>query len=417
MISTTMSMAGMSGAANLLCLITLYEWISQRQIIQLPKWFWISLFLFPAMALVSALFGQNMEFSLKAMRDLWRWLLPLAMMWCLRDQKLEGLLKCFFACLGVIAVYSVIQHFFGVDWFRAEGFKKITPYRPDGLETGVFHAKGNFSHHLTYAHHLVLAVPVALSLAAFGRRSHTETILLGLIGLVGACALVLTLGRSAWLGLMVSVAVLTLRLPLKWLLGFLLGGLIGLIVILEVWKPSSFDDYGKQLHVSALQARIESAFTLRHHRDRFFLWQAAWLAFEDHPITGTGWGNYDALEPYRQQSAGQEHQFLNKARAGPHNIYLQILYSTGALGMAGFVVFWAGMFRLALKAYFRQKSQSQWKASLVWGILAGWCGFLIGGIFENNLLDGEPQTLLFVWVGIAGLLAFELASKNARSGE
>ena len=78
----------------------------------------------------------------------------------LRSEHISN--RLFFFMLVLISVYGIIQHYWGVDWLRPEGRKKITPYTPDFIKTGIFHAKGNFTHHLTYSHYLVLVFPLRL---------------------------------------------------------------------------------------------------------------------------------------------------------------------------------------------------------------------------------------------------------------
>ncbi|MER3479069.1 MAG: hypothetical protein C4327_00900 [Meiothermus sp.] len=116
-------------------------------------------------------------------------------------------------------------------------------------------------------------------------------------------------------------------------------------------------------------------------QSRLQIWQVAWQAFKEHPLTGIGanrFGLYylehrppDALEPTAPHA---------------HNLFLNLLAETGLLGMSAFLILWG---------------------AIVWTLirLRAWKGLIFLGIaFLLNLFDYtffSAEVYYPLWVGIA----------------
>ncbi|MBF0289689.1 MAG: O-antigen ligase family protein [SAR324 cluster bacterium] len=397
------------GAFAAFCLFTYPEWRELKNPLAVP------LFAFVFFSLLSTFWMDPFFESIEKLRDFWRFLLPFVIWKCFKTIKQEQLLKFFLIILFLISIYGVIQYFFGVDWLRPEGHKKITPYAPDNVNTGVFHAKGNFSHHLTYSHYLLLVFPVYLSLVSTRTISFKVRIMFLLGSLAIMAGMTLSLGRSAWLGASAAHGILALQLPKKWLIG--IGGLTatGALLLLPILQiGSSFTTYQQKIE-SPLKARMDSLFTLRHHRDRFFLWESAMLAIQDHFWFGIGFDNdAEVMQPYRQ-TVGEKYQhvqFTNQASAGVHNIYLQTFLNSGAVGLLCYLWLWGTLLGWNIRWIRHAKDDFPFEKSLLWGISAGFTGFLIAGIFENSFRDGEVQTILFTLMGWSLHLGFQIKNRG-----
>ncbi|MBF0277884.1 MAG: O-antigen ligase family protein [SAR324 cluster bacterium] len=373
-----------------------------------PDWRQLKIpLIWPVLALIGSAFisGLSADFSWEAvtpLREFWRFFLPFVVWKSFDGIKSDRLLKIFLFMLVLVSIYGIVQYFEGVDWFRGEGHKKITPYAPDGLITGVFHAKGNFSHHLTYAHYLLLAFPLFLSLGC--RPLYSWPLRLGMIAgsfcMLGG--LFLSLGRSAWLGALAALAVLALQLPKKWLIALgIFIVIVGTAAVPFLNIGSSFNTYQQSIE-TPLKARFDSMLTSRHHRDRFFLWESAGLAIRDHFWLGIGLNNDEQIMPAYRKIVGEQyhhHTFLNKASAGVHNIYLQTWLNFGLIGLLCYFWFWGTVLKWNFFWIRAAKKQFPFEKALLWGMQAGFAGFMVGGVFENSLRDGETQTLLFALIG------------------
>ncbi len=413
---STFSMAAaglMTGLLYIFCLFCLFispEWRELRNPLTIP------LLTFVFFSMLSAFWLDPLSESMAKLREFWRLLLPFVIWKSFKPVKQEKLLSFFLIVLFLISMYGVIQYFFGVDWFRPEGQKKITPYAPDNLNTGVFHAKGNFSHHLTYSHYLLLVFPLFLSLTGTRTVSWKFRImmLLGSLGILSGLAL--SLGRSAWLGALSALGILALQLPKRWLIGLGTMAIIGGILLLPVLQiGSSFVTY-QQSFESPLKARIDSLFTLRHHRDRLFLWESAVLAIQDHFWLGIGFENDSEVMPPYREVVGEKYQhvqFSNQASAGVHNIYLQTFLNSGVIGLLCYLWLWGTMLGWNIRWILYAKDQFPLEKSLLWGISAGFVGFMVAGIFENSFRDGEVQTLLFALMGWSLHIGHQLKNKQA----
>ncbi len=401
-VCSTFSMAGGNAASILLYIVFLVRATQHREVLH-----WNVPLLWPILAMVvtalfSALVNPEPLKNLSELRDIWRFALPFFLWKALPGIREERLLRWFLFMLIVVSVYGILQHYWGIDWLRPEGRKKITPYTPDFVETGVFHAKGNFSHHLTYAHYLLLIFPVFLSLAFVRVMPLGMRWMSGLGSLAMLGGLFLSLGRSAWLGAAAALGILALQLPRKVLLGGIGLMLLGAALLVpSLQLGSTFETYQQDI-TSPIKARLDSLFTLRHHRDRLFLWETAVLAIQDHFWFGIGLNNDDrVMEPYRAIVAEkyQHQQFLNKPEAGVHNIYLQTWLNFGIFGLLSYLAFWGTVLGWNLRWIRKAYDRFLQEKAILWGMNAGFVGFLVGGMFENSFRDGEVQALLFTMVG------------------
>jgi len=50
------------------------------------------------------------------------------------------------------------------------------------------------------------------------------------------------------------------------------------------------------------------------------------------------------------------------------------------------------------------------ETALLWGMQAGFIGFMVGGLFENNFMDGETQSMVFALFGWALFLGKTIES-------
>ncbi|MBF0353600.1 MAG: O-antigen ligase family protein [SAR324 cluster bacterium] len=390
-IASGFSLAAVEFATGMLLLLGLF---CKKNIFFDTKYFFFVMLWFGVVG-VSTVVHDSWREVFPALKGDYRLLLPLVLPLALGTVDLKKLLKIYLIGMGLMAIYGIIQHFYGVDWFRVGGAKLITPYPRVGGT--VFHAKGNFSHHLTYAGVMLMNVPLFLSLAI--HQSSRERWTWGLGAVLCTLALVFSLSRSGWLGGLAGMSVLIFLLPRRraWRIMFSLGcfGILVISLMGSGWLRQFYQPDHPQLLNRLLLTSLE------YDQDRWHLWQAAWMGIEEHPWLGVGLGNeVPAFEHYRQgvSTQYQGYVFNNKASAGVHNQYLQILFSTGVLGLLAHLLIFGVILHGNVQVI--QKSSSAWTKGLGWGLLGGICGHLTAGIFDNNFFDSEVQNLVMVFVGI-----------------
>jgi len=401
-ICSTFSIAGTDASIAVLYLITMIRWIRNRPLTQLGNPFlWVTLF-FIAFTVLSGLFNSYETDHLMALRNNWKLLLPLLLAVILTETNSEQLLWTFFGFVFLISVYGIIQYFTGADWLRPEGEKFTTPYlfgSSDG--NNVYHAKGNFSHHLTYGGFLLLSFPLLVSLSFCKDWYPLTRILTALIAIFVLLGIGASLGRSIWLGTALTLVILMYRIYPKLIVAISIA-----IIATSTYFYSYLGDAPVQNriptnHFEALQQRFISGFMLKSNQDRILMWETGISAIRDHFWLGIGYNNDGVVMPeYRKRiSKITGHRFHNNASTGVHNIYIQSWLNYGFFGMLAylgiFVIFFLQTFRGLLKT-----NNFTFENSILWAGISGVCGFMVAGLFENNFRDGEVQAMLMILMGL-----------------
>ncbi|HEX7927708.1 MAG TPA: O-antigen ligase family protein, partial [bacterium] len=375
---------------------------------EIPWWLCAAFLALPAVGVVSALVNVNPLTTLDHMRYHYRIFLPFALLPALAYVNLRRLFGTYAVCLGLMAVYGMIQYRYGVDWFRPEGQKLITPYLG-----GVFNAKGNFTHHLTYAGFMLINVPFFLSLAIATRGR--ERWAWGATSALAAIATLVSLGRSGWLGMAVGVLVLAvILLPRRWGVTAAVSSAV-VIVVMAILLATGWLNAEVGRNAPPIVKRLTQTSFIKDV-DRLRLWESGWLAFEQKPLLGHGWGNQDpALEPFRQQVSQKYggYQFAVKASAGLHNIYLQMAFAVGAIGLIAYLYLWGAVFVWCAQGIARAAPEQAFERALLCGIAAGLAGSMAGAWFENNFLDGEVQALIMMMMGLAFFAGSRIRAASA----
>jgi O-antigen ligase len=238
-------------------------------------------------------------------------------------------------------------------------------------------------HYMTLAGLLLLATPLAAAAAAATRGRVRALYLLALAVLV--TGLLLGFTRSAWLGAIVAVTVMLLRVRprLAWLV------VPGIAIAFALLPPAYRD-------------RARSSFDPTHpnNLDRLRMWRAGVVIWRQHPWTGVGLVD---LKPYvravRTSDAGQVHGHM-------HDNFMQILVMTGMLGLLAFVWLMVGVGRAAWVA--GRAGPDAESHALGLGIWGAFWGFQVMGLFEWNFGDVEVTIALYFLFG-AGIAAASAA--------
>jgi len=260
-------------------------------------------------------------------------------------------------------------------------------------------ARGFVGHYMTFAGQIGLIASIAAGIALTGRGAWRW-------GAAAVCALgVLTLAatytRSAWLGFLVSIAVMLGCTRPRWI-----AALAVLALVAYALAPGEY------------RARIDSIVDPHHptNIERTYMWEAGVRMLRDHPLTGVGIQDLKPIyDRYRAPAA--------RERAGHlHSVPVQVAATMGIPGLIAFVLLYAGLVRCALVGLKESLGRARvplprpgdsstlasktgtdaaLAAGIRLGVLGGLAGFAVAGLFEWNFGDEELLYPLYLLAGMA----------------
>ncbi|MFQ5743626.1 MAG: O-antigen ligase family protein [Acidobacteriota bacterium] len=260
-----------------------------------------------------------------------------------------------------------------------------------GTFPGTYRPDGPFSHYMTYAGMLMLAVPLLLAV-----RNGVTTLLVHLLAAVALAMVGLTMTRSAWLGCVVT------------LIAYVGCGLVPARVKADRRPARNWAAYGVTLAVGgivisllllslagqqALVARGSSIFSMQNptNVDRMAMAVTGLRIIAAYPVLGIGPGLMGKVYPaWRVPWAVKEHN------SHLHNNLLQIAAERGLLGLALWLWMMAA-FVIGGWRVLRHRGPHGEGGPEARAALAAAAGFLIMGLFEYNFSDSEVlMALLFI---------------------
>jgi len=230
--------------------------------------------------------------------------------------------------------------------------------------------QGISHHYMTYSGFLMLVVCAALSRLVFGSR---DRIWPALVMPAIVVALFLTLGRGAWVGTCVAVALI---LSLK---DFRLIAMLPIVVAVVF-----------ALAPDTVTRRMMSVFDLQDptNRDRVAMLRTGVLMTKAHPLTGVGPNMVPKV--YVQYRAPGAVEAVNPHL---HNVPMQIAAERGIPALGVWIWFVAGL-GLALLRIFRTSRERVLSATGIAALIA----MLAAGLFEYNFGDSEFLMLFLVLI-------------------
>jgi putative inorganic carbon (HCO3(-)) transporter len=243
-------------------------------------------------------------------------------------------------------------------------------------------ATGTVNEPNDFAGYLVLVAPLALAAGlTSGRR--WLTIAGGIGTLLFGMALIATLSRSGWLGMVAGVIALAFLLPQRRRHILMIGGGILAAVFIAGFAGPVADRLGNQAGDSPIDTFMA----------RVPIWSAAVAMFIQHPIFGVGVDNFQNYIDSYNPDLG-----VNIA----HNLFLNIAAERGILGLVTFVGLVVLLFR-GLVRNFRSASGLAYRV-LVAGITASLIGFLVHSQFDVSYYDYKILLMFWFLVGLAAIL-------------
>ena len=360
-------------AANILLALMMVCWIAQmvqeRTLPAVPRFFW-PLAAYAAVTLIVSAFSLDPRTSIVDDKQLVLFVIVPAVYQIARGERAALVVDVIVSVGAASAAYGIVQY--GLLHYDNLG------RRPEGA----------MSHYMTYSGLLMLVICAAAARLIFGRRGRMWPALI-MPALV--VALALTLGRSAWIGASVAIALLLALKDLK------------LTMLLPVFIAILF-----AMAPGTVTRRVMSIFDPQEptNQDRLAMIEIGARIIRDHPLTGVGPNMIPRVyEQYRPDYA------INPVNPHLHNVPLQVAAERGvpaALAWLWFVI----SLLVALFRLFRTQSDKVPAAAA----LAAVAAMLAAGLFEYNFGDSEFLMLFLVLVTLPFAAARdEHATASARA--
>lgn len=380
LVSLLTSMSGMELFSTLLIALTIYGWskgeIQTPRLSDLP--FFYPLLAFIVVAAVGILFGsasvREKIYDLSRMRFFFIYAFLYFAFQTLHT-RFNWIQLLAIVC-AAIGVYGFVQHFVAIDLIRPEG-KKVLLYAMQDEKIGPL-VVGTFNHHLTFANIYLLYACLFLALGLSGGQKTGQKLFLGSFLML---LVAWTQSRMAWVAIPIAVLCIALRLAPKRALG-VVGSTLVLLGAIYFLSPS-------------LQQRFQEGFSTSQqlsYLPRVRLWHAQWEMFKERPLFGVGWNNNERMA--KQYIDKLYPEVENNFYGHAHSNLLQILSTTGVLGIIAFLWLWAKIFVSAFRL----------STGLGLGIFAALVGYQVQGLTQWNFGDAEVMhNLMFLWALLAVL--------------
>lgn len=383
---------GITGAEIGLAVVllgTILEALTNRELPQ-PKVGWAPAAFFLIWAFVSA-----SEIEPPAYENLAR--LWVILMFFVSSIHLNGhirskdVLTLFLLSLTVCAVYSIIQHYTGLDLMHHDTQEKYLKL----VKNWRYQVIGTYSHHLTLANVMLAGAVLAFS-RVVGSRGKARLLWLT-SALLMTTAMLFTFTHGPLLGLVAALVFLAAATNPKRALP-ILGGLALLVAVLF-----------------AVSYNIRYFFLVQWaekvHVERLFLWKASLKLVWQHPLFGVGAGNFrDSIEPVMK---AMHYRFTSRSHA--HNSFLQYAVEFGIPGALFVLWFFASILLRGAKALASRKIESD-ERFLLAGCLAAVFGLMVSAMTQHVFGDSEVALVAWLLCGvISAKIHDESKSANAES--
>jgi len=356
MIALLFSLVSISLAEGFLFLavISWALWLVKDKLVFRAPTFAIPLGVYMALSVASAVHSVNPGVSFRDLREMAVYLLvPVAYMSLRSLDDIRKANLAVFASAAASILYS-FYHFL----FRALPGERI---------------KGFMGHYMTQGGLLVLFLSLALAMLLFERKK--VRLLWGAGALAASAALLMTMTRSAWIGLAAALGVLVFLYRPKFL-----WAVPALLVLVFFVSPEP------------VRERARSIFTLRgfSNRMRVEYLKAGTRIIRDYPLLGTGPDTVDMVYQIPKYGLSED----AKRNVHLHNTEVQIAAERGIPALLAWIAF-IGWILLGLVRILRNKDPGTYP--LAAGGLAVLTALVVSGLFEYNFGDSEI-TILFLYL-------------------
>lgn len=323
---------------------------------ELPKFFKYFL-LYILFSFISTIFSIDKTESLKDNREFFIFLLiPIFLLIINSRKRLDySLLTVLFSAIlsALVGIFISIRDGISLD------------HRLQGLT----------SHWMTYAG-LLMFVFIFFFVYLFYENRKKVKIVTAISLVFILTSILLSLTRSVWVGIFVSIGIFIIYYKPK-----ILYAAIPALILLVFILPGS------------VKSRVISTFDMKNdtNRDRFYMYKTGIKIFKDYPFTGVGANNIERVyDTYKPSEAELSNPHL-------HNNVLHVLAERGIFTLVSLLAAFISIFILLVK---KIKNSIDFEKIAATGVLFVFIGFLMAGMFEYNFGDTEIKFMLFYFLSI-----------------
>ena len=340
-----------------LAIYSIGHFIANKKLPELPK-FYKYFLLFIMFTFISTIFSIDKLNSLKDNRDIFLFLLIPVFIILINSKKKRDY------SLFVVLISSTLSALIGI-------LVTIKEWR---LDTN-HRLKGLTSHWMTYSGLLMMVFVFFFIYFIYEKRKKIKLFLLICLVLI-LTAILLSLTRSVWIGIFVSLGMFILYYKPK-----IIYLMIPLIIILVIALPP------------AVKKRITSIVDLKDesNRDRIHMVYTMTQVFKAHPFTGVGPNNI------KKVYAKYKHPQAIKTNPHLHNNFMQILAERGIFTLLSLIIAFISTF---IHLIHKVKRSPDIEKTIPCAVIFVFIGFLIAGLFEYNFGDTEIKFFLFYFLSI-----------------
>lgn len=285
-------------------------------------------------------------------------------------------LTLFLLSLSACAIYSIIQHYTGLDLMHHDKSEKILKLVKDWR----YQVVGTYSHHLTLANVMLLGSVLAFSRTVeFARRARLFWLISGLLM---TTAMLFTFAHGPLFGFIAGIFVLSVLVNPKRAL-FVLAG-VAILAALLLAISSNFRYF------------ILHKWGERVHAERLYIWRASLKLVGEHPVFGVGAGNFRKhAEPLLKDVP-----IHISSRAHAHNTFLQYAVEFGLVGAGLIIWFFSSLIISGIKRLAALKRTGEHGYLELAGYIAAISGLLVSGLTQHVLGDSEVAIICWLLCGI-----------------
>ncbi|MFK8137270.1 MAG: O-antigen ligase family protein [Bdellovibrionales bacterium] len=263
-----------------------------------------------------------------------------------------------------ISTFGIVQGFTGI-YLHSWNWITIAP-------GGFYRVKGFFSNTMTYSYTFAILLCFLLGFFIYAKKDWKKYLMgATILSILGS--LVLTYTRGMWgavlMTLLIMLALVDYSRKLK--IKLLAGSSLCLILVFLV-SPT-------------LKQRLSTVFDSQFSSNsmRLEIWSAHWAIAKDNFLIGVGSDNKKQMLLNYLAETKTKYTFAGHA----HNNYLEVLTSSGIIGLLIYLVGFGGVFYLTVKSYNRAKEFLE--KSVLLGSIGAQSVFHLGGLTECTFLDYE----------------------------
>lgn len=282
----------------------------------------------------------------------------------------------------VVSLYGMLQYVVGAEGAEAWLDKDMF----DSLSTRVYSTLENPN---VLAEYLLLIIPLA-AVGVVTSKTSTGKTFSAIATVCMLLAMLLTLSRGGWLGLVLSIAVFLILIDRR----FIVIGVICALAAVLVLPDSVINRFTSIGNLTDGSTSYRVA-----------IWMGTLSMLSDYWFCGIGPGTaaFNSVYPsYSYNAATAQHS---------HNLYLQITCETGIAGIVIFVVLLFVFFKTTCSALARTQDKTA-KFRLI-AVISGMLGFLLQGMSDFSFYNYRVMLLFWMYIALGMILSRKKATLPA----